>query len=438
MTSNLTYFIKNSLSVFGTRILLILISIISSIIVTRILGPANRGVMEILILVPYMLVNFGNLGVGNANLYFIGKKTHPVDKIVSNSLSLSLMLGACLILIAYGSFSFYHETLFRGIHFYYTHLAFLIIPLLLFQKFIQYTLLGKEEIASRNIIVLFPAVINFVVTICVVVIIKLSLLGVLIASFASNLSAALLCFYFISKETKIKLGFNYELFIKSVKFGMVPFLALLVMNLNFKADVFLIKYYMNDAAVGLYTLAVTVAEKITLLPEAIGLVLFSRVSNVTEVEAAEITPFVCRVSMLFSLVIGVILFLSAGFLIPFVYGKDFQLSVKPLLILIPGIISMTIFIILHGDLTGRGKAKITLYIFTLSLLLNIILNLFLIPLYGINGAALASTVSYSLGAFGLVFAFGKINSISVRELLLPKKDDFINHMLPLGRKIKKG
>ena len=438
MESNPSSFAKDSLSVFGTRILLILISIVSSIIVTRILGPANRGVMEILVLVPYMLVNFGNLGVGNANLYFIGKKAHPIEKIVSNSLALSLVLGAGLILIAYGSFNFYHERLFKDIPFYYTFLAFWIIPFLMFQKFIQYTLLGKEEIASRNMIVLFPAVINFLVTICVVVIIKLSLLGVLIASFASNLSAALLCFYYISKQTEVKFWFDYKLFIRSVKFGMIPFLALLVINLNLKANVFLIKYYMNDTAVGLYTLAVTVVDKITLLPEAIGLVLFSKVSNITEGEAVKITPLVCRFSMLSSLVIGAVLFISADFLIPLVYGKEFQLSVRPLLILIPGIISMTLFLILHGDLTGRGRAKITLYVFTLAFLVNIILNLFLIPLYGIDGAALASTVSYCLGAVGLVSVFAKINSISMLKLLFPTKEDFVRHIIPFISIIKRG
>jgi len=393
--------------------------------------------MEILVLVPYMLVNFGNLGVGNANLYFIGKKTHPIDKIVSNSLSLSLILGAGLILIAYGSFNFYRESLFKGIPFYYTHLVFWIIPFLMFQKFIQYTLLGKEEIASRNIIVLLPAIINFLITICIVVIIKLSLLGVLIATFVSNLSAALLCFYYISKKAEVKFGFDYKLFIRSVKFGMIPFLALLVINLNFKADVILIKYYMNDTAVGLYTLAVTVVEKITLLPEAIGLVLFSKVSNITEEEAGKITPLVCRFSVLSSLIIGVILFISADFLIPFVYGKDFQLSVRPLLILIPGIISLTLYLILHGDLTGRGKAKITLYVFAFALLLKIMLNLFLIPLYGINGAALASTISYSLGALGLVGVFAKINSISMLSLLFPTREDFVRYIIPFISIVKR-
>ena len=98
-------------------------------------------------------------------------------------------------------------------------------------------------------------------------------------------------------------------------------------------------------------------------------------------------------------------------LIPFLYGEKFRESVEALLILVPGIIAMTVYMILHSDLTGRGRAKITVYIFGMALILNIVLNLFLIPRYGINGAAFSSTISYSLGACGLLACFAKMNSI---------------------------
>ena len=63
---------------------------------------------------------------------------------------------------------------------------------------------------------------------------------------------------------------------------------------------FLVKYYMNDSAVGLYGLAVSVVEKIWLLPQAIGLVLFSKVSNLTE-ESKRSYP--CSLPFQFSIVL---------------------------------------------------------------------------------------------------------------------------------------
>ena len=429
-------FVKNSLSVLGTRISTIFLSLISSIIVTRILGPFNKGALGILVIIPYLLVNFGSLGIGNANLYFVGKKKYPIEKIVSNSLSLTLILGTILILIAYLIALFYKQTIFRGIPFTYTHLVFILIPFLLFQKFTQYTFLGKERITTRNIIILLPAIFNFIAIICFVVILRLNLLGVLIASLLSNIFAFILCFHFTSKISKIKLNFDYKLFIESVKFGIIPFLALVVMNLNFRADIFLIKYYLDNTAVGLYSLAASISEEIWLIPQSVGLVLFSRISNIEEREANALTPLTCRLSLSISFLCGLFLFLTANILIPFVYGEAFRPSVKPLLILLPGTVLMTIFLILHSDLTGRGKAIITLKIFTIAFFANIIMNIFLIPTYGINGAALASSASYSLGALVLAITFSKENSISLKDILLPKKFDFTTYIFPLVLKIK--
>ena len=202
MESNLSSFAKNSLSIFGTRIILIIISIVSSIIVTRILGPSNRGVMEMLLLVPSLIVNFGNLGIGNANLYFVGKKQFSIDQVSSNSLSLSMLLGFVLILVGYGVFHLYADTLFKDIPKIYVHITLLTIPFLLYQKFVQYMLLGKEQIGTRNIIVLVPAVANFVLIICFVEIMRLDLWGVILCSLVVNLLAAMLCFYFISKNRR--------------------------------------------------------------------------------------------------------------------------------------------------------------------------------------------------------------------------------------------
>ena len=431
MTSNLSYFVKNSLSVFGTRIILIFISIVSSVIVARILGPSNRGAMEILLLVPSLLVNFGNLGIGNANLYFTAKAIYPSDKVNSNSLSITLMLGGILFVIGHSWFNSYRETLFRGIPGGYIYLVLLVIPWLLFQKFTQYSFLGKEDVKTRNIIVLTPGIVNIILTIILVAVIRLDLFGVLVATLISNVIGGLLCYYFLSKESKLRLRFNAKIFFESIKFGVIPFLALLVMNLNYRADMFLVKYYLNDTAVGLYGLAVSIVEKIWLLPEAIGIILFARVSRVGEEESSKLTPVICRLSILVSAIMGMILFWSADYIVPVVYGKEFKDAVQPLMVLLPGVVAMTIFLVLNGHLTGQGKAKVTLYVFSGSLILNIGLNMIWIPLFGITGAALASTVSYSLGAFFLGVAFVRMNGIALTSIFVPKKEDYNRVVVPL-------
>jgi len=60
----------------------------------------------------------------------------------------------------------------------------------------------------------------------------------------------------------------------------------------------------------------------------------------------------------------------------------------------------------------------------ISLGVNIPLNLWLIPRWGISGAAFASTVSYIIGTLVIISIFVKISHKSWGEILIIKKTDF--------------
>jgi len=60
----------------------------------------------------------------------------------------------------------------------------------------------------------------------------------------------------------------------------------------------------------------------------------------------------------------------------------------------------------------------------LLIILNIPLNLWLIPKWGIAGAAFASTVAYIIATIVVIIAFTKISKKSWTDILLIKKQDF--------------
>ena len=148
-------------------------------------------------------------------------------------------------------------------------------------------------------------------------------------------------------------------------------------------------------------------------------------------EANKITPLLCRFSLLFAAAGICVMAIFARQLVPLAFGSEFLPSVRPLLFILPGILSMTIFMILNSDLTGRGKAKITLFVFLGSLLINVTLNLILIPKFAAEGAALSSTISYSVGAISLAMIFSVKYSIPFLDLILVKKSDFELYITPL-------
>jgi Na+-driven multidrug efflux pump len=92
--------------------------------------------------------------------------------------------------------------------------------------------------------------------------------------------------------------------------------------------------------------------------------------------------------------------------------------------MLPGIIMFVIVRILSGRFAGSGQPKLLIGLFVPVLPVNIILNLFWIPEYGSLGAAMATNVSYTLGAIGMLILFSVKMRIPFTELIIYKRSDF--------------
>ena len=101
----------------------------------------------------------------------------------------------------------------------------------------------------------------------------------------------------------------------------------------------------------------------------------------------------------------------------------------------PGIALISVFLVLHSDLTGRGKAKTTLRVFSCFLVVNVILNLILIPWAGIAGSAIASTISYAGGSLTLAVCYARTYGLKVSELLVLERRDIEDILLPFLQRL---
>jgi O-antigen/teichoic acid export membrane protein len=108
-----------------------------------------------------------------------------------------------------------------------------------------------------------------------------------------------------------------------------------------------------------------------------------------------------------------------------VYGSQYIPSILPLNLLIPGILALSltkpaaVFVAYQF-----GLSKVNLQAAALGLLLNLVLNLFLIPRYGILGAALASTISYLSVFLFMIRYFVRLSKSSLKEIFILTAEDF--------------
>lgn len=418
-----TYF-NDILSILGSNLTVTIANILAGIILSRVLGAAGFGLYSSIIVVPVIVIGFTQLGVRRSAIYHIGNKMYPEEQIVSALFILLLYTSSLSILICGFVFFFSDSQPFDPLI---IAVVLLTIPLLLMNVFAGGVFLGKEDIRRASIMNAGPTILTLFFTVLFVWALKLSVLGAFIAISVANLLMLIYVYRIIIVKYRYTITWKYhENIIKSmVKLGIVNALAIFIMQLNYRLDILMLKKLSTLEQVGFYSLAMQIAEQLWHIPYAIESIVLSRSANSQDDQLMHRTvASIFRVSLLIALGAGVLIFFIAPFLIPLIFGVEYLSSVAMIQVVLPGILILVGFRILNSRLTGMGKPQVAIYTFVPALIINFILNLFLIPRFGGIGAAWATNVSYALGSIIFVMIYSRLVKMPVREILSYRRSDF--------------
>ena len=176
------------------------------------------------------------------------------------------------------------------------------------------------------------------------------------------------------------------------------------------ADTIFIGYFMTNGDVGVYRTAYQFTSIATFICAAITGTLTPKISHWSaNNQMDKISPVITRgitLSLLLAIPAAMGGYLLSERLLYFFYGADFAAGWMVCSILLIGQI-VAVFISLFGvALTASDHARQSFYATAFAAVLNIILNISLIPILGINGAAIATLISYTLNAV-LIYHFLK-------------------------------
>jgi O-antigen/teichoic acid export membrane protein len=195
--------------------------------------------------------------------------------------------------------------------------------------------------------------------------------------------------------------------------------------LNYRLDIFIVSFFWGPGAVGLYALAVTTTQLVWLIPNSAAAVLFPFVAGGRGVgpNSATRTAQLARVTLLACAIASGALAISAGALLPLVYGDAFRASVEPLLWLLPGTTVFGLATVCAAYIAGVGKPRLNFYVALGGLAITVVLDLALIPSRGIVGAAMASSISYIFSAAVSVWLVMKESNLGLSNMLIPDTQD---------------
>ncbi len=415
-------FTKSSLNTLGTAIINNIAMIGVSVYVARMLGPQAKGTYSLLIQFASIVTLFGMFGINNSIVYFLGKGER-LDNIYQNILSLSFVAGLAIVAVFAIFMKYIQMYVFKDISLILIATIFFSIPFMLANKYSLTTILGLNRIKAFNNMKILSVFILILSLLFFLLAFSMQIQGLVAGYVASEMIMFGIFIPFFYRKCKIKFSFDKGLLKKMTKYGIRGFFAPLFLLLIQRIDFFLLNYFYNAKSVGFYSIAVAVSEMSYLIPVAFGTVLFPRLSSSDRSEINRKTVQLIRASFFVLLVaVGCLYFFGNQFIL-LVYGRQYYPSIIIYKYLLPGFFMMSFYYIFFSYFSLINKQGVITIIIFFNLIAKALLSFKMIPLWGIEGAAIASTISYSLCGIMIFALFMKYSGVRLTGIICLKISD---------------
>jgi O-antigen/teichoic acid export membrane protein len=417
-------FVKSTASTLITRLIIMGLAFFVGIVAARSLGPTDLGAFSISLALPALVSLFLQFGLGVANVYFLGKREYPADVLLGNALTVSLVTSALVLPLYLLLIPVLQGTVAAGIQSGVLILIGLSIPLALISGHLSYIFLGFQNIGEYNLLKLIRQGSTLILLVIFVVLLGMGVMGAVAAMTLAWGFMVLRGLWAIRDSVSVRLVWNWPVLKSCLGLGVKGYLANLFQFFNYRLDILLLSLFMGVTPVGLYTTAVLAAEILWYVPEAVATVLFPKTASASASEARAFTPLVSRTVFLMTLGLAVLLALLSYPVVVTMFGMQYEDSVMPLKLLLPGVVLLSLAKVLASDLGGRGLLLYNTLGSLTGLIATVILDLLLIPRWGINGAAIASSISYGLSSSVILFFYFRASGNGLRDVLLPRYTDW--------------
>ena len=406
-------FIRKVAETFATRIVIIAIGLVTTVIVTRILGPEGRGLYAVAVAIGAIGVQFGNLGLHASNTYYVAQDRNLLPTLLGNSLLVSFGFGSLAVIIAWCVFTLW--PILAPVNGVLLIMALISIPIGLAYLLVQNLLIGIQEIRIYNLIevvtkVLGVSLLAILIIVDAVLVENIFLMGLLalIISFCWGLAKLKSHFKHFPK-------LSIHLFKDNIRYGFKAYLAAFFAFMVLRVDLLMVQYMLGPEQAGYYSIAATMADMVYMLPVVIGTILFPKLSALTDSEKKwQLTRKVALIVMVIMIIVTIISVYLAHPLVNILFGNAFIPAVPAFVWLTPGILLLSVNTVFMNYFASIGMPSVTVYSPLFASLINIFLNYQLIPIFGIIGASISSLISYGIMLlFSLIYQYRRRRSFAI-------------------------
>jgi O-antigen/teichoic acid export membrane protein len=414
---------RGALETIAARGLMLPLNFGVTVVTSRWLLPTGRGALVLGLLTVTLAGSIlGNVGIGAAHQ--IARDRLDAPRIVRQTLILSLALSVLGVAVLLPLDFFLVESRFSV-----TALLAFNLPGMLVAQAIGSVLLALGKLRIWNALQVLVPVSVSAGTVLFVAVLDWGVTGAVVGSLLSQ-ALELVAVLVVTRSlwSPLREGLDghrrmWPMLRLGLKLGLINSVSLL----NYRIEMLILEGYEGLAAVGIYSMASSLAELLWIVSSSIATaVVASAIVPDSEAAARAIARGV-RGALAATLPLAGAAAALGWWAIPIVFGRPFEPSINPLWLLLPGVVAYSPAAIVSVFFTIRlGESRVPFVASIASCAATGVLCLPLVPHYGAAGAATASTIGYVAGISVLLVGFVRRTTVKAGDLL-PRPADFLVH-----------
>lgn len=408
---------KNSGIVFLGRIFNLLIDFIIGIYLVRYLGSSDYGIYSLVFTYIFFFSFVSLSGMNKVLVREITKKGEIAERIIGNALTIRILLPIGAVFLSGVILNFLNYSSYTKFLIYIASVTLLISSVQLVYHSIFQTFLKMEYSVFSDVIgkivylILAGIVILFGGNIFHIVI------GILISNFIT------LYFYAAFSKKFLKTTFKFDPV--CVKKIVKPSFSLTMAGFFFviyqRIDVLMISLMKDVADVGLYSAAFKLTETLNIIPATLMISFFplmSRQFKNNKDNFLILHEQGIRLMLIIIMPIAILMGLFSKEIVLLLFGNEFLPSSQAIVILLWAEIFIFLNFVYFDTFISMGMQTTVTKVTAMMAIVNILLNLFLIPMYSFVGASWATLMSQALGSgIFLYYIYRMFPSDSYRKTL---------------------
>lgn len=422
-----TGFARDVMTTFSRQVVSTVLNVGLVVLLARVLGPQGNGQYALSILLPELLAQALNIGVAPANVYYLGRSRQRTSTALWATLLLWAILSVVGLSIAAAVVTWGRRSLFPGIPSGLLVFAALVYPVSLFKQLLLSVVQGRENFRAYNVLRLAVPTVTVLAALVLVWGLGLGVIGALWAYLVGQVAGtavglATLWEHFRRERARRVVAYARA----AMGYGWKVHGANVTMFVNYRLDLFLVNVFLGTAAAGVYTVAIQIAERLWVLSDVTSTVLLPKLAGLhrDEERRRRLTPLVTRwVGYAgFAMAAGVAAIIEP--LVRIVFGSEYLGAVAAVLWFLPGIVVMNFARIMASDIAARGRPGFNAVAALATLAANVVFTVTLIPRLETVGAALATSLAYSVSFLLTLAFFVRLSRVPALEPFIPTRSDW--------------